>query len=121
MRQPFVGLTFAAIIGIVAADWFANTNGAVLMIAIAAAVVTIRWPFSPLVFATVSATFFVLHSTRITGTPADRLIALAGEQVRPVTATGTVITEPKIGPNGVGAFLLRLESVQLDANSFASD
>ena len=40
-----------------------------------------------------------------------------GESPRMVTATGTVVSEPKISPNGFASFLFKLRSVQLDGKA----
>ena len=73
MRQPFVGLVLAAIIGIVVADYLPAITVSIFLIAIAGALAALRWRFPPLVFAVVGATFFVLHSARITNTPANEI------------------------------------------------
>src|ERR1044071_8808240 len=106
MRQPFVGLVLDAIIGIVVADYFPAITVSVFLIAIAGAVAAWRWTFAPLVFAVVGATFFVLHSARITNTPADALARIASQQPRPANVIGIVATEPKIEASGNGTFLL---------------
>src|SRR2546423_14660992 len=94
MRQPFVGLVLAAIIGIVAADYFAAISRPILFIAILAALAGVLWSYSPLVFALVAATFFALHSARITSTPADAPAPIPTGPARPPRATGIVPTEP---------------------------
>ena len=76
MRQPFVGLVLAAIIGIVVADYFPAISRPILFIAILGALAGLRWSYGPLVFALVVATFFALHSARITSTPADAIDAI---------------------------------------------
>ena len=83
MRQPFVGLVLAAIIGIVVADYFPAISRPILFIAILGALAGLRWRYGPLVFALVGATFFALHSVRITSTPADALAEIAGGLARP--------------------------------------
>ena len=113
-RQPFVGLVFAAILGIVLADYFPAINISILIVAMAAALVGLRWSFAPLVFAVVGATFFVLHSSRITNTPADALAQIAGQQPRPANVTGTVTNEPKIEANGGASFLLKLHDAKIE-------
>src|SRR6059058_3819130 len=108
MRQPFVGLVLAAVTGIVAADYFSAITGPLLLIAILGALAGLRWSFAPLVFALVGATFFALHSARITNTSADALAKIAGGEVRPASVTGTVMTEPKIEATGNASFLMKL-------------
>jgi len=121
MRQPFVGLVLAAIIGIVGADYFPAITVPIFLIAIAGALAALRWTFAPLVFAVVGATFFVLHSARITRTPADALVQIAGQQPRPANVTGIVTTEPKIEANGNVTFLLKLRSAKIDNQNVGSD
>src|SRR5438874_13823567 len=91
MRQPFVGLVLAAIIGIVVADYFPAISRPILFIAILGALAGLRWSYGPLVFALVGATFFGLHSARITSTPADALAEIAGGLARPASVTGIEI------------------------------
>ena len=121
MRQPFVGLVLAAIIGIVAADYFPAITGSLLWIAILAALAGLRWSFAPLVFALVGMTFFALHSGRITNTPADALAQISGGQARPASVTGIVTTEPKIETTGNASFLLRLHQAKINGRDFETN
>jgi ComEC/Rec2-related protein len=121
MRQPFVGLVLAAIIGIVVADYFPAITVSIFLIANAGALAALRWRFAPLVFAVVGATFFVLHSARITNTPADALAQLAGQQPRPANVTGIVTTEPKIEANGNATFLLKLRGAKIEDQDIRTD
>src|SRR5436190_6511372 len=121
MRQPFVGLVLAAIIGIVVADYFPASTVSIFLIVIAGALAALRWRFSPLVFAVVVATFFVLHSARITNTPADALAQLAGQQPHPANVTGIVTTEPKIEANGNATFLLKLCGAKIENQDIRTD
>jgi competence protein ComEC len=121
MRQPFVGLVLAAIIGIVAADYFPAITAPILFIAILGALAGLRWSYAPLVFALVGATFFALHSARITNTPADMLAQIAGAQPRPASVTGIVTTEPKIEGNGNATFLMKLLHAKIDGRDFKTN
>ncbi len=121
MRQPFVGLVLAATIGIVVADYFPAITVSIFLIAIAGALAAWRWRFAPLVFAVVGATFFVLHSARITNTPADALAQIAGQQPRPANLTGIVTTEPKIEANGNATFLLKLRGAKIENQDVRTD
>ena len=56
----------------------------------------------------------MLHSARITNTPADALAQLAGQQPRPANVTGIVTTEPKIEANGNATFLLKLRGAKIE-------
>ncbi|HKR54532.1 MAG TPA: ComEC/Rec2 family competence protein [Chthoniobacterales bacterium] len=121
MRQPFVGLVLAAIIGIVVADYSPAINASICLIAIAGALAALRWGFAPLVFAVVGATFFVLHSARITNTSADALAHIAGQQPCPANVTGIVTTEPKIEANGNASFLLKLRGAKIENYDVRTD
>src|SRR5213078_1519084 len=48
-------------------------------------------------------------------TEGEQLAAELGNRPRIVAATGSVISEPKIAPNGFATFLLRLESIELES------
>jgi competence protein ComEC len=120
-RRPFVGLAIAAAVGIVAADYFPALNISIILVALCGAFVCLRWPSGPLVFATVSAAFFCLHSSRILATPADALAHLAGSEIRAVSVTGTIATEPKVDANGVSTFLLTLKDVRFDEQTFKTN
>ena len=121
MRQPFVGLVLAAVIGIVAADYFPAINGPLLFIAILGAVTGLRWSYAPLVFALVGATFFALHSARIANTPGDELVQIAGAETRPANVIGIVTTEPKIEVTGNASFLLRLHKARINGQDFQTN
>src|SRR5213080_1293739 len=121
MRQPFVGLVLAAIIGIVAADYFPAITAPILFIAILGALAGLRWTYAPLVFALVGTTFFALHSGRTTNTPADALAQIAGAQPRPASVTGIVTTEPKIEATGNASFLVRLHEIKIDGQDFETN
>jgi competence protein ComEC len=121
MRQPFVGLVLAAIIGIVAADYFPAIAAPILFIAILGALAGLRWSYAPLVFALVGTTFFALHSARITNTPADMLAQIAGPRPRPARVTGIVTTEPKIEATGNASFLMKLHQAKIDGRDFKTN
>src|SRR5205809_1343370 len=121
MRQPFVGLVLAAVTGIVASDYFPAITGPILFIAILGALAGLRWSFAPLVFALVGATFFALHSARITNTPGDELVQIAGAKTRPANVIGIVTTEPKIEATGNASFLLRLHKARINSQDFETN
>src|SRR5438876_2004470 len=121
MRQPFVGLVLAAIIGIVVADYFPAISRPILFIAILGALAGLRWSYGPLVFALVGATFFALHSARITSTPADALAQIAGGPARPASVTGIVTTEPKIEATGNASFLMRMHQAKIAGQNFETN
>jgi len=116
-RQPFVGLATVAAIGIMLADFFPLPSSALLATAMAiviCAVALLRWSNLIATYAIVGAGFFLLHSLRTSNTEGQQLAAELGNQPRVVTATGFVINEPKIAPNGFATFLLKLESIELE-------
>src|SRR2546423_9575826 len=121
MRQPFVGLVLAAIIGIVVADYFPAISRPILFIAILGALAGLRWSYGPLVFALVGATFFGLHSARITSTPADALAEIAGGLARPASVTGIVTTELKIEATGNASFLMRMHQAKIAGQNFETN
>ncbi|HEY1894035.1 MAG TPA: ComEC/Rec2 family competence protein [Chthoniobacterales bacterium] len=121
MRQPFVGLVLAAIIGIVVADYFPAISGPILFIAILGALAGLRWSYGPLVFALVGATFFALHSARITSTPADALAEIAGGLARPASVIGIVTTEAKIEATGNASFLMRMHQAKIAGQNFETN
>src|SRR5438876_4713590 len=117
-RQPFVGLALMAATGIILANFFPLPPSALLATAIAVvvcAVVLLRWPNLIATYAIVGVGFFLLHSLRTSKTEGERLAAELGNRPRVVAATGSVISEPKIAPNGFATFLLRLESIELES------
>jgi competence protein ComEC len=121
MRQPFVGLVLAAIIGIVVADYFPAISRPILFIAILGALAGLRWSYGLLVFVLVGATFFALHSARITTTPADALAEIAGGFARPASVTGIVTTEPKIEATGNASFLMRIQQAKIAGQKFETN
>jgi competence protein ComEC len=121
MRQPFVGLVLAAIIGIVVADYFPAISRPILFIAILGALAGLRWSYGPLVFALVGTTFFALHSARIISTPADALAEIAGGLARPASVTGIVTTEAKIEATGNASFLMRMHQAKIAGQDFETN
>ncbi len=120
-RQPFVGLSVAAAIGIVAADYFPALKFPVLIVAIGGALAALRFSYLPLVFAVVSATLFCLHSSRVVGTPGEVLVDFAGTEVQPANITGSVTTEAKVEASGTALFLFRLQKAQIGDRTVASN
>src|SRR5438132_5705300 len=118
-RQPFVGLSIFAAIGIICADFlplpgFVASTAAIVLIA---ALVALRWPHLTSTFAFVCAGFFLLHSFQITDTPGLRFTTRLGVRSRVIAATGFVVSEPKIAPNGFATFLLRLKAIELEGKN----
>src|SRR5438552_528868 len=116
-RQPFVGLATVAAIGIMLADFLPLPSSALLATAMAiviCAVALLRWSNLIATYAIVGVGFFLLHSLRTSKTEGEQLAAELGSRPRVVAATGFVISEPKIAPNGFATFLLKLESIELE-------
>ena len=116
-RQPFVGLAVMAGLGIMLADFFPLFPSARLITAIAiviCAIVVLRWPGLVATYVIVGSGFFLLHNFQTSNTEGQRIAAQLGDRPRVLTATGYVISEPKVTPNGFATFLLKLESIELE-------
>src|SRR5213596_146231 len=116
-RQPFVGLALMAAIGIITAELFPLPSVALTVTAIILAVCIFAVAWRPRLFATyaiVGAGFFLLHNLENSNMEGQQLADELGSRPRVVTATGAVITEPKIAPSGFATFLLKLKSIQLE-------
>ncbi len=123
-RQPFVGLAGMAGLGIILADFSPLPSSALLPISIVAAVcfvILLRWPMVIATYAIVGLGFFLLHDLQTSNTEGRQLGAQLGNRPRVVTATGIVVSEPKIAPNGFATFLLRLESIELEGGNERTD
>src|SRR6184192_1786244 len=116
-RQPFVGLAAVAAMGVIFADCFPLSPSTLLAIStlvVICAFLFLRWPTLSAMYAIVGAGFFLLHDLQSSNTEGQRLAAEIGNSPRVLTATGFVISEPKIAPNGFATFLLKLESIELE-------
>src|SRR5437762_10955734 len=116
-RQPFVGLALVAAMGVIFADCFPLsplTLLAISMLVVICAFLVLRWPTLSATYAAVAAGFFLLHNLRSSNTEGQQLAAQIGNRPRVLTATGFVISEPKIAPNGFATFLLKLDSIELE-------
>jgi competence protein ComEC len=116
-RQPFVGLTLAAAAGIVVADGVTLSN--VVLISAAAATLMAgcflwRWPRLTLVYILVGCSFFLLHRFHQQASEGSWLAARLGNRPRVVTASGSVVTEPKMAANGFATFWLKLDWIELE-------
>jgi ComEC/Rec2-related protein len=117
-RQPFVGLSLMAALGIIVADGFSlsGTTLLVLTIFLAICIVTVAWrPALPATYAIVGMGFFLLHNLETNNTEGHQLADELGSRPRIVTATGCVVTEPKTAPSGFATFLLKLKSVEFES------
>ena len=119
-RQPFVGLSILAAVGIVVADLIHPPPFAVVAIAIAimlCGLILLRWPNLILTYVLVGWGFFLLHSFQIDDTAGRRLASRLSERPRAITANGAVISEPKISPSGFANFSLKLRSIELEGRT----
>src|SRR2546421_3607966 len=119
-RQPFLGLALAAAAGIILADFFHVPASAWLPIGLVVCLCAwgaCYWPWLGSTYAVVGAAFFLLHAFHIEDTPGQRLAARLGERPRVVTATGVVMSEPKIATSGFTTFLLKLKSIELEGTN----
>jgi ComEC/Rec2-related protein len=116
-RQPFFGLAISAMVGILAADRWSQFS--VTLAIVIAALAGVAWfsRRSLAVYALVALGFFFLHSARTTDAPGFRLARSLGEEPRPVTVQGAVISEPKISQRGSASFLLQAESIEVDGET----
>src|SRR5436309_979021 len=116
-RQPYVGLALMAAIGIITAEIFPLPSVALTVTAIILAVCIFAVAWRPRLFATyaiVGAGFFLLHNLENSNMEGQQLADELGSRPRVVTATGSVISEPKIAPSGFATFLLKLKSVEFE-------
>jgi competence protein ComEC len=119
-RQPFVGLALMAATGISSANFFPLSPSALLATAIGVvicAVALLRWPNLIATYVIVGSGFFLLHGLRTSNTEGEQLAVELGSRPRIVVATGLIISEPKIAPNGFATFLLRLELIELEGRT----
>jgi competence protein ComEC len=119
-RQPFVGLALMAGLGIILAEFFSLSPPGMLAAAVFIATCTIVALFWPNLIATyliVGSGFFLLHNFETSNTEGQQLATKLENRPRVVTATGSVISEPKIGPNGFATFLLKLDSIELEGRN----
>ena len=119
-RQPFLGLALVAGCGIILADFFPVPRGVWLIVGLLLfllAVAAWAWPRLTSTYALVGFAFFFLHAFQIEDTPGQRLAARLGERMRPITAIGAVVSEPKIAPNEFATFLFKLKSVEVEGST----
>ena len=109
-RQPFVGLALAAVTGIIVADILPHPSLVLLLLLAIGALVVSVWPSSFMTYTLVGIGFFWMHSLHLTNSPGSQLLARLGPSPDAITATGTIISEPKVAPNGLTSFLLHLDT-----------
>ncbi|PYJ71805.1 MAG: hypothetical protein DME76_00645 [Verrucomicrobia bacterium] len=123
-RQPFVGLAAMAAVGIIFAEFFSLSSFVLTALAIftlVCAIAVLYWPRLVATYVIVGAGFFLLHNFTTRDTEGQQLVAELGNRPRVVTATGAVITEPKVAPNGFATFMLKLESIDLEGRNERTD
>src|SRR4029077_4964992 len=101
-RQPFVGLSLVAAMGITIADVFPLAGAALVSVTIILAICIVIVPCRPKLLATYALSgvgFFLLHNLETSNTEGQQLADELGGRPRVVTATGCVITEPKVAPS----------------------
>jgi ComEC/Rec2-related protein len=112
-RQPFVGLAIAAATGIIVADFFPIPSLLLILVLLGGAVAVLIWPSSIQVYALVGISFFWIHAFQLKDSAGLRLAVRLGVEPIAITATGAVVSEPKVALNGLATFLLRLESIDI--------
>lgn len=116
-RQPFVGLSIMAAIGIIIGDIVPLPGTALVVATIVLAACIVIVTCRPVLVATygvVGFGFFLLHNLETGNTEGQQLVGKLGSRPRVVTATGSVITEPKIAPSGFATFLIKLRSIEFE-------
>src|SRR4029077_8935901 len=116
-RKPFVGLSLVAAIGITIADVFPLAGAALVSATIILAICIVIVACRPRLLATyviVGLGFFLLLNLETANTEGQQLADELGGRPRVVTATGCVITEPKVAPSGFSTFLLKLKSIEFE-------
>ena len=119
-RQPFVGLALMAAMGIIAAEILPLPSAAVIPTAIILALCIVGLACRPTLLATyaiVGAGFFLLHNFHTRSTQGQQLADELGTKPRVLTATGSVISEPKAAASGFATFLLKLKSIELQGRN----
>src|SRR4030095_11882421 len=119
-RQPFVGLTLMAAVGIIVAELVPLGSDELTVISIVLVIcilVALCWPKLAATYLIVAFGFFLLHKFATTNTAGQQLAEKLGERPRVVTAVGCVITEPKIASSGFATFLLKLRSIEFEGKN----
>ena len=122
-RQPFVGLSLIAAIGIIIGDIFPLPGAALIVttIALGTCIVIVAWrPMLPATYAIVGIGFCLLHNLETSNTAGQQLAHELGSRSRVVTATGFVISAPKIAASGFATFLLKLKSIEFEGRNEAT-
>src|SRR4051794_18573077 len=104
-RQPFLGLALSALVGITIADHWPSVSPILAVLLVGTSVIAWLSGRTIAVYAVVALSFFFFHGLRTTGTPGQQLVSSLGEEPRPITVHGAVITEPKTSGRGTASFL----------------
>lgn len=106
-----------AVVGILLGNFAGVGEGAFPVLIVAAgilALLLLLWPNNLATYIFVCASFFLLHNFRIGSTPGLSLATRLGDRPRIVTANGAVVSEPKIGRNGMASFLFQLSQIEFE-------
>jgi competence protein ComEC len=120
-RQPFIGLALAASAGILLADSSPRLDAVVAMAVAICGAIAFLLRSSFVVYLLVGGAFFLLHSLRVIDSPGIRLARELGHEPRPVTAVGSVVSEPRISTRGFSSFLLRLDWIEHEGRMVATN
>jgi competence protein ComEC len=116
-RQPFLGLAISASVGILFADLAPHFSSALAAALATIAVIALLTRNSVMVYLFVATAFFILHSFRAIDSPGLQLARDLGEEPRPVTVRGAVISEPKLSERGSASFLFQANSIEIDGET----
>ena len=120
-RQPLVGIAFAAVVGIILAEFLAPPLSATCSIVAFAALLSLARPRPLFTILVVMGGFFALHLVQQAEAPGRKLAKRLGERPRPVTVRGAVVSEPKSSVGGFSTFLLQLDSIEIGGGRENSD
>ena len=112
-RQPLVGAALAAIGGVLLAEFLRAPLPLVCVFLVLGAALNLIRPRAALTHLLLLAAFFALHLVQLTIAPGRELSTRLGNRARPLTVTGTIVSEPKITPHDFTTFLLQLDSIDL--------
>ena len=120
-RQPLVGLTLAAVSGILLAEFVHPPSAAVCGILAIPALVSLVRPRALLSHALFAGAFFTLHLAQQADAPGRELAERLGDRARPVAVAGRVVNEPRVAENGFATFLLHLDVIEIGGQLEACD
>ncbi|MDQ6654629.1 MAG: ComEC family competence protein, partial [Verrucomicrobiota bacterium] len=112
-RQPFIGLALSAVAGILLGDWLAAPWIALVAMVIVGATALVR-KSTAFTYLFAAACFFWLHASSVADAPGLAFARELGDTPRALTLEGTVVSEPKTSQGGLGSFLLRARTLEMD-------